>query len=143
MKNLLLLTVLTGFTLISTGCASFVNGTTDTLAVNSIPSGADVTVDANTVGQTPMSMELKRGRNHIVLIEKEGYEPYQVNITKSVSGSVWGNILLGGLIGVAVDFSNGAAYNLSPMTVSPRLIEIGESTPILVVPVVPTETPPS
>lgn len=37
-----------------------------------------------------------------------------MTLTKSVSGWVWGNIIFGGLIGLAVDAITGGLYNLNP-----------------------------
>ena|SRR5712691_7888642 len=47
--------------------------------------------------------------------------PFDMTLTRSVSGWVWGNIVFGGLIGLAVDAIDGAFYNLSPEQVSATL----------------------
>jgi hypothetical protein len=41
---------------------------------------------------------------------------------RSVSGWVWGNIVFGGLIGLAVDAIDGGLYNLTPNQVSGQLL---------------------
>lgn len=71
---------------------------------------------------TPGKLSLERDRSYDVTFEKPGYLPAHTHVSQEASGAVWGNILLGGLIGICVDFSNGAAYNLEPGTVSATLI---------------------
>jgi len=38
----------------------------------------------------------------------------EATLTRSVSGWVWGNIVIGGLIGLAVDAISGGLYTLGP-----------------------------
>jgi hypothetical protein len=102
----------------SCGCASIVKGTTQAIPVSSDPTGADVKIDGNKVGQTPVSVEAKRKNDHLITIEKAGYQPESVGITRNIGGAVYGNILAGGLVGWGVDSISGAEYNLSPKTIN-------------------------
>lgn len=104
--------------LLGGGCASIVKGTTQAIPVSSNPTGADVKLDGNHVGQTPMTVEVKRKTDHLLTIEKQGYQPESVAITRNVGGAVFGNILAGGLIGWGVDAMSGAQYNLTPATIN-------------------------
>ena len=108
---------------LTSGCATIVKGTTQGVSISSDPPGADVNVDGAFVGQTPLSVEMERKRDHLVTIERSGYESRTVPVVKSVGGAVWGNVLAGGLIGWGVDATSGAQYDLSPATISVRLIE--------------------
>ena len=104
------------------GCATIIHGGgSQDIGFASSPSGAQVTVDGNAAGKTPMIASLKRGDNHVVRIELAGYQPYEATLTRSVSGWVWGNILFGGLIGLAVDALSGGLYTLSPEQVQGTL----------------------
>jgi len=103
------------------GCATIINKTTQQVGISSNPSNATVTVDGASFGRTPTIASLKRGDNHIVKIELEGYRPYEMAITKKVSGWVWGNVLFGGLIGLAVDAISGGLYRLTPEQVQADL----------------------
>jgi hypothetical protein len=94
--------ILVVFGSLFTGCASIVKGTTQTIPVASNPSGADISIDGNRVGQTPSSVEVKRKSDHLMTIEKKGYETESVAITRNVGGAVFGNILAGGFIGWGV-----------------------------------------
>lgn len=106
---------------LNTGCATIVQGTTAKIPVASDPTGADILVDGNFVGQTPTTVVLKKKTDHLVTIQKVGYQPKSVPVVKTVGGAVWGNILAGGLIGWGVDASNGAQYNLIPTTIALKL----------------------
>lgn len=101
-----------GFALVS--CASIIHGTSQQVGIGSTPSGAKVTVSGQSFGTTPTIADLKRSDNHIVKVDLDGYLTYETTLTKKVSGWVWGNILFGGLIGLAVDAISGGLYNLSP-----------------------------
>jgi len=97
------------------------HGTTQQIGVSSSPSGAKVTVNGQQKGKTPVILDLKRGENHVLKIELDGYLPYETTLTKKVSGWVWGNVVAGGLIGLAVDAISGGLYNLTPEQVQANL----------------------
>jgi len=77
-----------------------------------------VKIDNVLSGNTPVVAKLTRKDNHFVRVELSGYQPFDMTLTRSVSGWVWGNIVFGGLIGLAVDAIDGAFYNPSPEQVS-------------------------
>lgn len=103
-------------------CASIIHGTHEDVGISSTPSSAQVTIDGQVTGKTPVVAHLTRKENHIVRIEMPGYQPYEATITHSVSGWVWGNIAFGGLIGLAVDAIDGGMYNLEPEQISGVLL---------------------
>jgi len=111
---------------LTSGCASIVKGTTQAIPVSSNPSGADVALDGNKIGQTPISIEVKRKTDHLITISKPGYNTESIAITRNFGGAVLGNILAGGLIGWGVDAVSGAQYNLTPTTISMNLYKSGE-----------------
>lgn len=115
---------LLSFLLISTtitSCATIINGTCQKVGISSNPSDAWIWVDRNYVGNTPLVIELSRKDNHVVRIELPGYMPYEVQFTKEVSGWVFGNIVFGGFIGLAVDAVSGGIYRLTPEQVNAEL----------------------
>jgi hypothetical protein len=103
------------------GCASIMHGTSQDVSISTNPAGAQITVDGQTVGKTPVIAHLKRNDNHMLKAELPGYAPYEMAFTKSVSGWVWGNVLFGGLIGLAVDAISGGLYYLTPEQVMGEL----------------------
>ncbi|MGB2868275.1 MAG: PEGA domain-containing protein [Bacteroidota bacterium] len=109
-SSLLLVTTL----LLSSGCATIMNGTYQDIEVASLPSNAKVLVDGKGVGATPLTVKLKRGTDHLLRIELAGYQPAELTITKRSSGWVWAALFVPwGTIGLSIDFLNGAIYTLT------------------------------
>jgi hypothetical protein len=106
------------------GCATLFNGQSQAITISSAPEGAQVTVSNRAgqrvhVGETPVTLTLKRGAGYFkpevytLAFSKPGYADQQMTIRGSTSGWYFGNILLGGLIGMlAVDPATGAMYSL-------------------------------
>ncbi|NUN69161.1 MAG: PEGA domain-containing protein [Bacteroidetes bacterium] len=99
---------------LSTGCATIIHGSSQTMNVVTNPADAEVWVDGMRSGLSPTRLTLSRKEHHLITLRKEGYSDVNVRITKKISGWLLGNILFGGLIGCGVDFISGAAYNLTP-----------------------------
>jgi hypothetical protein len=102
-------------------CASIMHGTTQDVGISSSPTGASITIDNGTKAQTPFVAKLSRKDSHLVHLVADGYAPADLTLTKTVSGWVWGNIVFGGLIGLAVDAMSGGLYNLTPNQLSAAL----------------------
>ena len=117
------LTVMVGaaLTVILSGCATIMQGTTQELSVSSSPTGAQVTVNGQAKGTTPAVLDLKRKDNHVVRVTMDGYQPFEVALSRSTSGWVWGNLVFGGIPGLAVDAITGGLYKLSPEQISAAL----------------------
>ena len=109
--------------MMAAGCASIMHGTKQSVGISSVPTDAQVTVDGVELGRTPVIGELSRKEQHFVTIELDGYMPYETTLTKNVSGWVWGNIIFGGVIGLAVDAITGGLYNLTPEQIEAELRE--------------------
>jgi len=103
-------------------CATIINGTSQDIRIASEPAGAYVVVDNVPVGTTPVVAKLKRQDSHYVVISLDGYEPFELTTTRSVSGWVAGNILIGGLIGLGIDAISGGMYNIKPNDMSAALL---------------------
>jgi hypothetical protein len=73
---------------------------------------------------------MPRRSEFVATIEKDGYETVTVNVTHQISGAggagMAGNVLVGGLIGVAVDASTGAMNDLVPNPVVVELVPLSE-----------------
>lgn len=107
--------------LVMSGCATVIHGTRQDVGISSTPTGASVTIDNLQSGTTPVFAKLRRKENHVVRISLAGFQPIDLTLTSSVSGWVWGNIAIGGLIGLAVDAISGGMYKLSPEELSAAL----------------------
>jgi hypothetical protein len=57
-----------------------------------------------------------------LVLETAGYNPYETHVVSTIDGWYFGNILLGGLVGMLiVDPITGDMYTLSPMDVNCNL----------------------
>ena len=128
--------------LLASGCASITRGSMDTLVVNSTPDQADVHIfktndefktlelKKNTAvmsdsgeefklhAVTPAKFELARKGEYKVLISKDGYKTAEYSVTNKFtvlgSSGIAGNLIFGGLLGIAIDSSSGALKDLTP-----------------------------
>ena len=102
------------------GCASVTTGTSQTLTIDTIPSGADCTLTREglvigRVNPTPVSIAVQRTRNNIsVTCTKSGYQEATYLNKSGLEGATFGNVILGGLVGVAVDAASGANNKYDP-----------------------------
>jgi len=104
-----------------TGCATIMHGTRQAIGISSHPSNAQIWVDHQYAGQTPMIVKMTRKDNHFVSIYLEGYQSYEIVFTRQLSGWVFGNIIFGGVIGLAVDAISGGIYRLTPEQVEAQM----------------------
>jgi hypothetical protein len=94
-------------------CATIVSGTSQNITVESEPAGATckMTRANSVVGavETPATVKVERSKDNIeVTCDKQGHQPASEILSASFTGTTIGNVLLGGLIGVAVDAASGA-----------------------------------
>ena len=102
-----------------TGCATIVSSPVKHVNLRSDPSGAKVTINGCDRGTTPADFWLPRWGNYQVRIELPGYQPYNAKIHKELNNWVFGNILIGGAIGVIVDTATGAIFDLDSELYAP------------------------
>ncbi len=89
------------------GCATIVAGGPDSIPINTNPPGAYVYVNGEVVGQTPMVLDLDRGRSRAdIRIDYPGFQPVQFTRYKSLNGWIVGNFFLG-LWPVLIDIATG------------------------------------
>ncbi len=110
---------------LAAGCASIIHGTTQNVGISSTPGSAKVLVDGRAAGQTPLVTKLSRKEGHAVRVDLEGYLPFETTLQRKVDGWVWGNIVFGGLVGLAVDAISGGMYKLTPEQIRAELKKEG------------------
>jgi formylglycine-generating enzyme required for sulfatase activity/archaellum component FlaG (FlaF/FlaG flagellin family) len=69
------------------------------LTLSSVPSGANVTVDGEFRGQTPLEVELSPGRSHRLNLSRAGYRRHNENVTLDAGASDSRDIKLRALLG--------------------------------------------
>lgn len=104
-----------------TGCASVTHGTTQAVKIETLTmsgelvDGAECTVandKSEAVMRSGQSVPVRRsGGNLSIECTHPGQPPASGQATSRVNGGMVGNILIGGLVGVAIDSGTGAGFN--------------------------------
>jgi len=123
-KKIIMILTLGLFGLLITSCATIMQGTTQDIGVSSSPIKATVKLDGVIKGETPLTLEIKRKKGGTIRIEKEGYEPAEIILTKKMSGWVFGNIIFGGIPGLIIDLVAGGTYQLKPESINVNLTKV-------------------
>lgn len=117
------------------GCASIVSKTKWPLAVDSKPEGVHVSITNKNgkevfAGKTPVVTTLKSGssffgkESYTVALTYKGIETRKINVECKLNGWYFGNLLIGGLIGMLiVDPATGAMYRLESKDIYEVFIE--------------------
>lgn len=107
--------------MVAPACTTVTRGTSESYAIETEPAGAQAKVtDARGTLQctTPCSLKVKRRGNLHVVIAKDGFETVDTSVASSVDGAgaagMAGNVVLGGLIGAAIDAGSGAMHSHKP-----------------------------
>lgn len=72
-------------------------------------------------GQDPGTLSLARKYTYTVEVSLDGYAKQTVMISQGINGWFWGNICIGGFIGMGVDFLTGSMWDLQPSNVSVKM----------------------
>jgi hypothetical protein len=110
------------------GCATIVNGTTEKIQLSSTPDSAQATIDGSQTVTTPTTVELSRGDEHTITFHKDGYQDDTEKLTSSTSGWIWGNLLVGGIVGAVADGETGAGKKLSSDALNIALVPLPPKT---------------
>ena len=109
-RSLLLIPVLS---LLASGCASIMSGTEQEIAMHTTPEGAECVLSRE--GKelrrvvTPETVKVNKLKHDIfVKCNLEGFHESKAHVNSGIQGSVFGNIILSGGIGWAVDSARGA-----------------------------------
>jgi len=113
-------------------CATVTRGTTNQVTFNSEPSGAEVrTSIGHSCPATPCTLEINRKSEFIAIFSKEGYQDQQIPVQTRVAGAgaagFAGNIILGGVVGMAADAATGATLEHYPNPVHASLVPLALS----------------
>lgn len=122
--------------LLLSGCASITNGKMQPVSVNAVNKAGEDVEDAkcsllNDKGTwyvtTPGSVMIQKSYGDMTITcKKKGTNNGVASVKSGANGGVFGNIVAGGLIGYAVDASNGAGFDY-PTNIT---VEMGKTTVI-------------
>lgn len=144
-RRLVAIGEVTMFALLTSGCATAINGTTQKVDITSNPPGASaLLLPQGTTVTTPARVELSRKKVYTVIFSREGYRTQCGYLDKQISPVLSGNLLVGGLVGIATDADSGAAWDLIPNPLHAELAPLAvphEDVEIPVTPAVGTSAP--
>ena len=104
--------------LVLSSCATLFNDKDPPIGIDSNPAGAEVFVNGNYVGTTPVEVKLTVRQEHAIVFRKEGYEDKTYHLSNSV-GVGWIVLdILGGLVPIIVDAATGDWMELNQETVN-------------------------
>ncbi|MGE5161175.1 MAG: hypothetical protein ACM3O5_06695 [Betaproteobacteria bacterium] len=109
------------------GCATLTTSSSQTVTMTTDPAGAACTFkrDGQVIGvvnPTPGSLSVSKSHTAIdVSCAKEGFIDARGSVGSKFQAMTFGNILFGGIIGIAVDAASGATAEYEP-TITIRLI---------------------
>jgi hypothetical protein len=110
MINLIYVLVLV---LATSGCATVIDGSSQTVTFNSSPNGARIYANGIEIGTTPLITSLKRSKTTMILAKKNGYEDQQLSLQTKLNNWFWGNFLLGAF-STTTDYASDAMIEYSP-----------------------------
>ena len=105
------------------GCATIVDGTTQTFTVRTAPVGATCSVlrgpdTLGTIPATPGTILLHRERPDLTIVcDKPGWARSVTTVPSKFTGVTVGNLFFGGLVGVVVDEATRANYRYDNDTI--------------------------
>src|SRR5437879_2971868 len=93
--------------LLTAGCGTMINGTTEQVPVKSDPSGAVITIECGNAplygGFTPMTITLQRSAEPCAItVAKEGYEETRVELKRQISRAAGANRVPGVVTGAVL-----------------------------------------
>ncbi len=110
------------------GCATVTTGTTHTVSIVTDPPGAQCQVMRNgvllgEVGMTPGNLTVQKDSSALTVVcKKDGFEDARGFVLASKEGMTYGNMLIGGAVGLIVDAQSGATNrygDLAPLRLVP------------------------
>ncbi|MEW6775724.1 MAG: PEGA domain-containing protein [Bdellovibrionota bacterium] len=130
-RNTVTYLLLLCFLFTATGCATIVNGTKQKVKISSNPDGATIEIDGLDNGTTPATLKLKRKEEtYEIIVKKAGYKAKKIRVENDMSAWVWGNFILGGIIGLVIDMVSGGGFKLEPNQINVTLEpEQGQASP--------------
>ena len=93
------------------GCAGVIHGTKQAVSFDSTPTGAEVFIDGNSMGFTPLAVKLKKNKYDSIMIKKAGYKTVTRELEKELDSIAFLNIIWDSS---TTDLITGAAYEYEP-----------------------------
>lgn len=93
------------------GCASITQGRYQEIVIETTPPGASCKV-GNWEGRPPAVIQLERGFSYAIACNLEGHRETRALLRKKGTAWAFGNLLVGGIVGLALDASSRSGYRV-------------------------------
>jgi hypothetical protein len=108
------------------GCATIVDGSSQSVSVSTTPTQGAACTLTNSEGTwyltSPGSVQVHKTKNDLtVTCTKDGFQPGSQVAVSNFGGATFGNVILGGGVGAIVDAASGANYYYN----SPLIVPLG------------------
>ena len=123
------------------GCATLFGKHTKDLSLNSNPAGAEVYVNGNRVGVTPLTYQVPNNKAVNVTFKLDGHKDMTCNLTTSTGGGWVVLDILGGLVPVIIDAATGDWSQLTSNACNVTLDPVPTTATAPVTPAAPTPAP--
>ncbi|MEI6143375.1 MAG: tetratricopeptide repeat protein, partial [Mariniphaga sp.] len=119
---------------IFSSCATILSGSRQRVLVETEPSGSRVFIDKKDQNfVTPCEIKVKRKKQIVFSFQKDGFKDEEKTVDAKFNPVVLGNVILGGLIGGAVDYGTGAWWKYENIVFSQlknEEVKLNEAPPI-------------
>jgi len=114
--------------IILSGCATIFSESSDEVKFISKPSGADIYIDGDKIGQTPFTMEFERTtfKHKKATIRKDGYKPKKFTLGKTIATAAIFNLT--SVSSWATDATTGKMMEYSPKSYFIELEKVGTAS---------------
>jgi hypothetical protein len=121
------------------GCASIVEGTTETVAVTTPPADGAKCVLKSSEGTyyvtTPGNALVHKTKNDLTVeCDKDGFQHASLKVPAKFGATTLGNVLAGGVIGIGVDAATGANYSYPTAIAVPMASNTATPAPAVATP---------
>ncbi|HEX8525795.1 hypothetical protein [Allosphingosinicella sp.] len=126
-------------------CATITRGTKQDYVIETDPAGAQIALSTGQECVSPCRLRLPRKHDFVVTATSPGYDTATVQVESSMraggGAAMAGNAIFGGLIGGAVDASNGSLKDLRPNPLRIAMVPTGSAPAAAEAPVAAEEAP--
>lgn len=103
------------FAVVLTACATIASGPS-WLSVETKPDNINVQIIGVQNGEkfskvSPFRIQLNKNSDYKLVVETPNYKSEEIELRRSLDGWFWGNILIGGLVGMGIDYLSGNWMN--------------------------------
>ena len=95
------------------GCSTIVTGGEDLVTIDTLSNDSEVRVDGEIRGKGKVTTGLDKSNTHTLSAHKENCKSASVQTEQTIEPWFFGNLIIGGIVGMIVDAATGNANKVS------------------------------